>query len=89
MLPSVTMRVRKLRGSRRPRIGSHDVLQMVLPVRIELTTSPLPREGANAHIYLDLLIFCRRSVRLGADLVLHAASPALIEGASWATLTWA
>ena len=62
---------------------------MVLPQRIELWTSPLPRGCASKRIYLALLIFSPSAVGLGADLVLHAVSPALIDGASCATLMWA
>ncbi|MEA2964750.1 MAG: hypothetical protein QOI46_4848, partial [Alphaproteobacteria bacterium] len=49
---------------------------LVLPVRIELTTSPLPRECGCEAIYLILRNFCPIFSGLGADLVLHPAKPA-------------
>jgi len=64
-------------------------LFVVLPVRIELTTSPLPRGCAISSIYFTRRSFLPLCKMLGADLVLHAASPALIDSASCETLTWA
>ena len=62
---------------------------VVLPVRIELTTSPLPREELPTRIYLTLRSFRSSRLSLGADLVSHAASPAAIDGANCVTFTWA
>ena len=62
---------------------------VVLPVRIELTTSPLPKERLPTRIYLTLRSFRPSGLSLGADLVSHAASPAAIDGANCVTFTWA
>src|SRR4051812_45536908 len=62
---------------------------LVLPVRIELTTSPLPRARSRERIYLILRNFCPVFSGLGAHLVLHPAKPASIDGASCDTLTCA
>src|SRR5262249_1423563 len=64
-------------------VGLADGLVVVLPVRIELTTSPLPRLQASPRIYFTALNFWPISDLLGADLVPHAAMPALSEGANW------
>ena len=47
------------------------------------------RTRAVSSIYFIRLIFCAARWSRGADLVLHAASPASIDGASWLTFTWA
>jgi hypothetical protein len=75
----------KSASTKSPHIGAC----LVLPVRIELTTSPLPRGYAIYSIYLTRLNFWTTVSALGADLVLQAASPALIVGASCDTFTWA
>src|SRR5262245_32001734 len=46
---------------------------LVLPVRIELTTSPLPRARLHQRSYLILRRILLLSASLGADLVLQAA----------------
>ena len=69
--------------------GAHIGACLVLPVRIELTTSPLPREELPTRIYLTLRSFRPSRLSLGADLVSHAASPAAIDGANCVTFTWA
>ena len=47
-------------------------LFLVLPVRIELTTSPLPRECVGARIYLTRRRFFRAEELGGADLRPHS-----------------
>jgi hypothetical protein len=62
---------------------------LVLPVRIELTTSPLPRARLSARIYFTCRNLFGCVCSAGADLVLHGARPAAIDGARCETLTWA
>src|SRR5262245_16337253 len=61
-------------------------LPVGLRVRIVLTTSPVPRGRSKPRIYVTLRNFPLDADRRGADLVLHVASPALIDDASCDTL---
>jgi hypothetical protein len=89
LAPHPPSRLRALAGEDILEDQNNGVIFVVLPVRIELTTSPLPRLLANSRIYFTALSFWPGSDSLGADLVLHATSPASIDGASCETLTWA
>jgi hypothetical protein len=87
--PHVRASLRLCGDGKREHESAHIGAWLVLPVRIELTTSPLPRGYAIYSIYLTRLNFWTTVSALGADLVLQAASPALIVGASCDTFTWA